>query len=220
MSEVHVPTEFEVETFTGRFVDCNKPDPNTIVIEDIAHALGNFCRYGGHSKYHYSVAQHSVFVAERVKRQGGTLVEQLAALLHDAAEAFLGDIPRPMKPLLGTRYEQLTGRMDVAIVEALHLHPPFSIKLKRPSMWWVPDFHAEIVKTNDNWALFVEAKHLLKSQGKQWWDGKQGAAKWGLPPLPQRIVTPDYFLGEIAPRRAEKLFIFRYNTLMQEVLTK
>src|ERR1700733_12855258 len=116
---MHIPTDNEVETFTGRFVDVNKPDPTTIHIEDIAHALANTCRYGGHCRSYYSVADHAVFVSVRLERKGYDLDLQLAGLHHDDAEAFLGDIPRPLKPLLGRAYTRLTDRMDVAIIAGL-----------------------------------------------------------------------------------------------------
>lgn len=198
----HVPTEYEIETFSGQFVDVHTPDPATIRLEDIAHALGNICRYGGHCSRFYSVAQHAVFVAERVKRKGAGIAEQLAALHHDDAEAFLGDIPRPLKPLLGKRYAELTRRMDAAILEALDL--PLTVE----------DLHAARVKSADNWSLFIEANDLLPSQGKQWWDGAQGAAAWGLDPLPSRLVVPDYFsVLTIMPEQATAAYLERHKKL-------
>lgn len=204
-----MPTEYEVETFTGRFVNVHRPDPDTIVIEDIAHALANTCRYGGHCQRFLSVAEHSRFVSLRIKRQGGTLEEQLGGLWHDCSEAFLNDIPRPLKPLLGKTYERLTDRMDDAIIKAIHL--PFERDM----------LHSPIIKQADNWALFVEARHLLPSGGKQWWDGAQGAAKWDLPDQPTRIVTPDYWpASTVYPAQAEAAFIHRHNALYRAYLDK
>ena len=206
MTEPHIPTEFEVETFSGAFVNVRKPDPATIKLEDIAHALSNICRYGGHCIRWYSVAFHSVFTSIRVERQGGSRLKQLAALHHDDAEAYLGDIPRPLKPLLGKKYAQLTGRMDRAIVQALEL--PFEAEA----------FHDLAIKAEDNWSLFVEARSLLPSGGRHWWDGSQGAAKWGLAPLPQRIVTPNYFYGDqsLTPALGKSLYLDRHEKLMKE----
>lgn len=75
------------------------PRPDEIQIEDIAHALANVCRFGGHVRAFYSVAQHSVLVAryviDRRLPDGGVAAKQ--ALLHDAAEAYIGDMVRPLK---------------------------------------------------------------------------------------------------------------------------
>jgi hypothetical protein len=200
----HVPSNHEVETFSGRYVDTKRPDPATIDLEDIAHALGNVCRYGGHSAYHYSVAQHAVYVSIRMERQGYRRPWCLAALHHDDSEAYLSDIPRPMKKLLGRAYEILTDRMDKAIYTAVGL-AQYGVELN--------DFHDERVKDADNWALFVEAKHLLPSQGINW-AGSQ-LDDWGVRQdgLPSRIITPDYFLGEITPSTAKKLYLDRHKEL-------
>jgi hypothetical protein len=73
------------------------PNPNEILIEDIAHALSLQCRFGGHSPYFYSVAEHSVRVSIEAGRRDLSVKDRLAALLHDAEEAYLPDIPRPIK---------------------------------------------------------------------------------------------------------------------------
>ena len=79
-------------TASGRFVDVKAPDPKTLVLEDMAHALGYLCRFTGHTRRFYSVAEHLVrgvaYVSER---------NRLAWLLHDAAEAYMGDMASPLK---------------------------------------------------------------------------------------------------------------------------
>lgn len=201
----YVPSAHEIETFSGRFVDVSNPSADSIVLEDIAHALGAICRYGGHCKTFYSVAEHAVFVSRRLERQGHGPIRQLAGLHHDDSEAFLGDIPRPMKPLLGARYKQMTDRMDKAIVEALGLKHEHYVAHHA--------FHDDEVKAADNWALMVEARHLLPSEGRLWFDGAQGAAHWDLPEMPSRIVTPDYWHGGLDPDDAATLFIQRHEEL-------
>lgn len=202
MTSTYVPSKHEIETFSGQFVDVSNPSVANIKLEDIAHALGAICRYGGHCKRFYSVAEHAVFVSRRLERQGHAPVMQLAGLHHDDSEAFLSDIPRPMKPLLGKTYERMTDRMDRAITEALEL------------AGGAAQFHTTEVKAADNWALMVEARHLLPSEGRLWFQGAQGAAQWGLGKMPSRIVTPDYWLGGIIPDHAAVLFTNRHKELI------
>lgn len=195
--------EFEIETFTGQFVNTKDPQPETIRLEDIAHALSNTCRYGGHCKRFYSVAEHAVFVSYRLQRKGFGRVTQLAGLHHDDAEAYLNDIPRPMKPLLGQVYEDLSDAMDIAVVDGLDL--PFAEGL----------FKSDRIKDADNWSLFVEARFLLPSQGKGWGSGLQGAYRWELD-LPGKIVIPDYWTDGLPPTQAEWLWLERHRQLMEE----
>lgn len=85
-------TDPRIITLTGKLVDPLDLKPADIDIEDIAHALSNLCRFTGHCPKFYSVAQHSCFVASLVPRE-----LRLAALLHDASEAYLSDIASPTK---------------------------------------------------------------------------------------------------------------------------
>lgn len=89
-----------IQTYTGKQFYALDPQPDDIDIEDIAHALSNMCRYAGHCKKFYSVAEHSILVAENLSSE-----YQLAGLLHDASEAYLVDIPRPFKGYLTNYYE-------------------------------------------------------------------------------------------------------------------
>lgn len=200
----HIPTNHEVETFSGLYVDTKNPDPATISLVDIAHALAATCRYGGHCQSFYSVAEHAVFCSIRAQRVGLGKLWQLAALHHDDAEAYLGDIPRPLKPLLGTVYTELSDQMDLAVCEALEL--PFA----------GPLFHAKAIKSIDTWALLVEARFLLPSQGKGWYLGEQGAHAWGLEEQPSRIVVPDYWRGGISPSAAKRLYLDRHAELTSD----
>lgn len=203
----HIPTAHEVETYSGMYVDTQHPDPKTINLRDVAHALSNTCRYGGHCQQFYSVAEHAVFVSKRLEAKGASLIVQLAGLHHDDAEAYLGDIPRPLKPLLGDAYTELTDTMDQAIVDGLGL---YWFGLRQAA-----EFHTKPVKRADNFALFVEARHLLPSRGLHWFKGEQGASAWGLGEQPKRIHTPPYWKGGLNPPRARQLFIERHDELTQ-----
>lgn len=84
-----------MQTYTGRKFWPLNPRAEEVYIEDIAHSLALSCRFNGHCKVFYSIAQHSVLVSQIVKP-----TQQLIALLHDSAEAYLGDIIRPIKRFL------------------------------------------------------------------------------------------------------------------------
>jgi hypothetical protein len=97
-----------IRTFTGIFIDVTNPRPQDICIEDIAHALSNLCRFNGHTLKFYSVAEHSLLVSQMVPEK-----HRLAALLHDASEAYLADVPSPVKQLLPRYYEIEYKLMEV-----------------------------------------------------------------------------------------------------------
>ena len=82
-------------TADGLYLDFLKPDPAVITIEAIARGLANTCRFAGQCKRFYSVAEHSVYVSRLVPPELA-----IQGLLHDAAEAFIGDMPKPLKVLL------------------------------------------------------------------------------------------------------------------------
>jgi len=91
-----------MQTYTGKAFYPLDPDPADIDIVDIAHALGNLCRYNGHTSRFYSVAEHCLLLSEWLEERGATDPTQrkqlaLWALLHDAPEAYIGDMIRPLK---------------------------------------------------------------------------------------------------------------------------
>lgn len=79
-------------TYTGRHVHPLSPSPGEISIFDVAHSLAQTCRFLGHTKGFYSVAQHCVLVSQNVPPE-----DALWGLLHDASEAYLCDLPSPIK---------------------------------------------------------------------------------------------------------------------------
>lgn len=87
-------------TASGQYVNILEPHEDTIDIYDIAHALANIARYNGHTAVPYTVAEHSLRCSALLKAWGYTPAAQLAALLHDATEAYIGDVATPLKQLL------------------------------------------------------------------------------------------------------------------------
>jgi hypothetical protein len=110
------------ETHTGRLFDYADPRPDQIDIDDIAHALSLTCRFGGHTGVFYSVAQHALLVRHLVIEAGYVELAH-AALHHDSHEAYLGDVPTPLKRMLGFRFADLAKATDLAIGEALEVDP-------------------------------------------------------------------------------------------------
>lgn len=121
-----------ITTWSGKWFDILKPEDYEYDIEEIAHALSNLCRYTGHSNTFYSVAEHSVLVSRLVPDNLA-----LTGLLHDAGEAYLGDVASPLKALL-PEYKKIEDRVEAAI--AAHFDLPFpsppEIKEADKRMYW------------------------------------------------------------------------------------
>lgn len=153
-----------IETYTGARVDLADPIAATFCIEDIAYQLSRQPRFVGATTCNivYNVAQHSVLVLNRVratvKDASATLL--VCALLHDAHEAYIGDISRPMEQLMDLRLpiERLKYRMQQAIYKGLLKDWRYDNKKFEP---YVGD---EIQKADD-WAGSYEAYHLMHSKG-------------------------------------------------------
>lgn len=86
-----------IKCWSGVYLDPLRPDTSSVRIDDIAHSLSLVCRYGGHCSKHYSVAQHCLEVSNYIAGLGGSPFVQMMGLLHDAEEAYFGDMPSPLK---------------------------------------------------------------------------------------------------------------------------
>lgn len=136
-----------IETFSGHKFDLfDESDTRSITIIDIAHALSLNCRYNGHCKKFYSVAEHSVHCSYLVPEEFA-----FDALMHDASEAYLSDIPRPFKAHIGN-YKEIETRVQKRIARR------FGFDEVEPA----------IVKSVDTGILWLEAQHLMRSRG-DWW---------------------------------------------------
>jgi hypothetical protein len=109
---------YPVVTASGRLVDLTHPDPASIFIEDIAHALSHLCRFSGMTNPLYTVAQHSVLVSLHPAVKG----YELEALLHDATEAYTGDLTVPMGGFqwLKEKWGYVSVDVEGAVREALY----------------------------------------------------------------------------------------------------
>jgi hypothetical protein len=120
-------------TFTGLTFDIRRPQPSMVTMLDIGHALSMQCRFNGHIPTFYSVAEHSVRVAQKLYDWEEPNEVVLLGLLHDSAEAYLGDMISPMKqmPTLGPSYKALERSVEEVIGEKFNLdlvNAPKSVK--------------------------------------------------------------------------------------------
>ena len=136
-----------ITTYTGKHFDPVNPDKNLIDIQDIAHALSLICRGNGHVKTFFSVGQHCVNAAKEATLRGYSDRVILACLIHDAGEAYLSDVPRPVKPSM-PEYNQLENNLLDIIYEKF-LGSPLTEEEQR------------LVKSVDNDLLYYDLKELL-----------------------------------------------------------
>lgn len=166
-------------TFTGRQFFPLDPRPEDICIEDIAHSLANICRFGGHCREFYSVAQHSVHVSFLVPQ-----IFSLVGLMHDAAEAYVGDMVRPLKRFM-PEFKSVERSVWLAIAERFSL----------------PREMDPIVKLFDNVALLTERRDLVAPTDFVWVEDERGIV------IDKRIIKPS------KPIFAEREFLYRFNEL-------
>lgn len=120
-----------IETFIGKKFYPLNPDPRSIDIRDIAHSLALKTRYNGQCQNFYSIAQHSVYVAKLIMENWESPVLRLQALLHDAAEAYLQDIPRPLKHTPQMQfYRDAENNLQQIIFQRFNLDPELDPTIK------------------------------------------------------------------------------------------
>lgn len=135
----------EIRTYTGIVFNVLQPQPENICVEDIAHALSNQCRFSGHTAAFYSVAEHSLKCCDLVPEK-----HKLAALLHDASEAYLVDIPSPVKMLLPD-YINLEDQLMRVIAKKFGFEYPLTNEIKRADKTWL-QLEWENLMLNHNWS--------------------------------------------------------------------
>jgi uncharacterized protein len=197
-----------IQTYTGvKFYPFDAREEE-IDIRDIAHALSNICRFGGHVREFYSVAQHSIlasmYIADR-ERWG------IYGLLHDAAEAYVGDICRPLKRSLMVEnycsFSQIEKDLEIRIfARFLLVHGGLNPYLPE----W--DRMQKAIKEVDNRLLVTECLQLMahpwlndKSAIGDCIDGDR-VKRYGVEPIPT-VIYP------WPPKYAEQQFLYRFNSL-------
>lgn len=179
------------QTYTGRAVDLLRPDPLSIDIEDIAVTLARIPRFNGHTRTAWSVAAHSLAV-ERVCQPTGTMpepAERLIALLHDAHEAYTGDIINPMQVAIGKG-----GIRDVQYALQQAIHHRFGLPT------FIPEPTRGMVKHADLVMLATEKAQLMGPEPRPWVD---------LPPPADLDLSHKDFNGD-------RSWWWRFNALMKQ----
>jgi len=144
-----------IVTFSGGAFDFINPDLESINILDISKALSHQCRYTGHTREFYSVGQHSVLASWWARDDGCSVLERLAVLLHDAAEAFLNDIASPAKQLLPD-YLKLEQKLK-NIIDFKFLKIASYPEGARPSISYLED----VIKKYDLKMRALEIRNLM-----------------------------------------------------------
>lgn len=159
-------------------LDLSKPQP--IDLREIAWCLAHKPRYGAHTRPVISVAEHSIRVGRRVAEWTSDLNTVRCALMHDAPEAYIGDVSRPMKSLFRhygiTLFDELEAKVEQLVADKYGLH-------------WTDEIHA-LVKAADNEACAWEKKYVMGPGPREaaWWswlpkiEPSESMRVWGQPP--------------------------------------
>lgn len=171
-----------LQTYSGKRFFPLDPRFEEIDIVDIAHSLSQQCRYAGHTRGFYSVAEHCLIISSVVSPENS-----LWGLLHDASEAYLMDIPRPLKRYLPD-YKQIEKRVMEVIATRFGLPPQ----------------EPDEVKEADTRILLNERDTVMRLRKQYYWD---------IPGEP----LPGVVINCYPPEQAKQLFLKRFNELMKGV---
>jgi 5'-deoxynucleotidase YfbR-like HD superfamily hydrolase len=173
---------FWIQTYTGKRFDLDRPKADSVDIRDIAHALSLINRFTGPTQRFYSVAQHSLMVAYSLPPS-----LRLAGLLHDAAEAYTGDMSSPLKSLLRQKTEaikNLERMIEYAIAQHFNLH--------------MSELHDPRIKQADLRALATERRDLMACNADPSWYASTAAVDEPTPfstrcwPFPVEVVEKKF----------------------------
>jgi hypothetical protein len=163
---------------SGAWFDFCAPAESEFTIDDIAHGLSNICRYSGQCSSFYSVAEHSILVSDIATGF------EFEALLHDAAEAFLGDITRPLKQMLPD-YKRIEAEVERAILDRFGVTGPLPPQVKQADLR----------------VLAAEQKQIMPEGTDGWVRG-------------QRVEPAPIVVRHLSPAEAKTCFLARFEELL------
>lgn len=176
-----------IQTYMGNKIWFNDLESSVISILDIAHSLSNICRFTGHTREFYSVAQHSVLVS----KAQDTLIEKRAGLLHDATEAYLNDLPSPLKHTVDLgEYSNLENKIHDIINKKYNVNEGMTPNIKKADLR----------------ALFTEKRDVLNVNSDWGWG-------YEINPFPEIIIP-------LPPKEAKELFLNRFIELFHDEAKK
>lgn len=177
-----------IQTLSGNAFEIFNPQPSMFRINEIAHALALQNRFNGHTKFPYSVAQHSVNVSKLLREWGLPTKTVFAGLMHDAAETYVGDLVSPIKREI-PEFQVIEERIVKALSERFGFTYPMPWSVGKADMA----------------LLMTERRDLLAASPREWFEGE------GLIPL------PEWSIEELGWRKAKDLFILEFFTILDEL---
>lgn len=143
----------DILTHSGQYFDFTNPDRYVLRVKDIAHGLANACRFAGQCKEFYSVAQHSIYVSRLVPE-----CDAFVGLMHDCAEAFLGDVTRPLKKMLAD-YREIEKRVEASLFAKLGISLPMPASVKEADLIMLKTEQIKLMPGHDDeWGAITDVK--------------------------------------------------------------
>lgn len=182
-----------IQTFTGTIFYPLDPRIEDIFIEDVAHGLSNKCRFTGHTRKFYSTGEHSVRVSFDLKARGRSLMEQYVGLHHDDTDAYLPDVPTPLKVLPEFKwFRDLEHFMQNLCFERFGCV--------------VEDY--SVIKNSDIVLLLTEKRDLMPKKNGDWKHS-----------YTQEPIPPPYHIKPWTPEEAEYAYLHHHKILSDAILS-
>lgn len=135
-----------IRLLSGRYFSFEQPTDCRFTVNDVAHALAHLCRFTGHTRRFYSVAEHSVLASRIAPPE-----LRMDVLMHDAAEAFIGDVSSPLKAML-PEYREIEARVAHAVCERFGLSWPMPGAVKRADLAMLQAERMWVIRCREEWA--------------------------------------------------------------------